>query len=51
MAKYELSDEQVKNVKAIMADANIKGATAPVIVDLLRALSSPVVEKKEQGGK
>ena len=47
MAKYELTDKQVQNLKALIMDSNIKGAVAPVIVELVRALENPVVEVKE----
>lgn len=44
MAKYELSDQQVRNLKAIIMDANIKGEVAPMIIGLLQALDNPVHE-------
>jgi len=44
--KIELSEEQVKNLQALIADANIKGSNALVIVGLQQALSKPVEEKE-----
>lgn len=44
MAKYELTDQQVQNLKALIMDANIKGAAAPAIVELLRVLDNPVTD-------
>lgn len=46
MAKYELTEQQVQNLKALIMDANIKGATAPVIVELMKVLDNPVGDKK-----
>lgn len=39
---YELSDLQVKNLKAIIADSTIKGAAAGAIVEVIVALESPI---------
>lgn len=47
MAQYELTEQQVQNMKAIIMDANIKGATANVIVELLKVLDNPVVKGKK----
>lgn len=47
MAKYELTDRQVQNLKALIMDANIKGAAAHAVVGLLMVLDSPVDEVKE----
>ena len=44
MAKYELSDDQVKQLLAIIASAQIRGNDAPVIIQLVQALQKPVVE-------
>lgn len=42
MSKYEFTEKQVENLKALILDANIKGAVAPVIVELLGVLAHPV---------
>ena len=42
--KYELSDVQVRNLRAILADANIKGRDAGAVMELVRAISSPIQE-------
>ena len=42
--KFELTEQQVQNLKAIVMDANIKGSMAPVIVDLMKALETPITE-------
>lgn len=47
MPRYELTEKQVQNLKALIMDANIKGAAAPAIVELLTSLDKPVVEDKE----
>lgn len=39
---YELSEVQVKNIVAIVNDANIKGGSAQAIVEVLASLSSPI---------
>lgn len=44
---FEFTDQQVQNLKALIMDANIKGAVAPVIVELLKVLENPVVENEE----
>ena len=45
MAKYELTDEQVKNLQNILANTQIRGADAPVIIKLVQALQKPIEEK------
>ncbi len=47
--KYEFTEQQVQNLKAIILDANIKGAMASIIIELLRALDSPVIENESSG--
>lgn len=47
MPKYEFTEQQVQNLKALIMDVNIKGAAAPVIVELLQVLENPIVEVKE----
>jgi len=47
MPKYELTEQQVQNLKALIMDANIKGAAAPTIVELINVLDCPVVEVKD----
>jgi hypothetical protein len=42
MALYELSEEQVRNLRTLIANANIKGADAPTIIELINALSRPI---------
>lgn len=44
--KYELSDEQVKTLQIILANANIKGSDAPAIINLNIALTKPIAEEK-----
>lgn len=44
MAKYELSDVQVRNLRAILADANIKGKDAGAILEIVKAISIPIQE-------
>lgn len=46
MAKYELSDEQVKQLMIILNNAQIRGADAPAIIELSRAIQIPVKEEK-----
>lgn len=46
--KIELTEQQVQNLKAIVLDANIKGAMAGVIIDLLKALDTPIIEEPEK---
>jgi hypothetical protein len=49
MAQYELSDDQVKVLKQVLANAQIRGADAPVIIELANSLSRPVVKEKKDG--
>ncbi len=51
MAKYEFSDAQVKNLRVIIADANIKGSAAIEVVAILQSLNKPIVEVKNEGTK
>lgn len=44
MAKYELTDQQAQNLKALLMDANIKGSAAVVVVELVHVLENPVDE-------
>lgn len=46
MAKYELSNQQVENLVALIMDANIKGSAAQTIVELLNVLGNPVKKGK-----
>ncbi len=48
MAKYELSDEQIKNLLSIINNAQITGAAAPTIILLAKALQSPIREPNEK---
>lgn len=45
MAKYELSDEQVKQLINIISAAQIRGADAPAVLKLAQALQQPLVDK------
>jgi len=47
MPRYEFNERQVQNLKALIMDANIKGAAAPAIVELIKVLDNPIVEVKE----
>lgn len=47
MAKYELTDQQVQNLKALIMDANIKGSVARTVAGLLDVLDNPVSEGKD----
>tara|TARA_Y100000310_G_scaffold162432_1_gene162398 strand:+ start:30 stop:179 length:150 start_codon:yes stop_codon:yes gene_type:complete len=46
MAKYELSDEQQKQLLAIISAAQVRGSDAPAIVNLAKALQSPLKEEE-----
>ena len=48
MPLYELSDKQVNDLRAIIANSDIKGGVAPLIVDLLNAISKPVKPEKPE---
>ena len=43
--KYELSDEQVKQIQNILANVTVKVSEAPIIMKLIQALNAPVKEK------
>lgn len=47
MARYELTNNQVKSLRALIANANIKGMDAPIILELQQALLRPIIEKQE----
>lgn len=42
--KYELSDEEVKALKNIIANIQIRGADAPMVIRISQALSRPIKE-------
>ena len=42
--KYELTDEHLRNLRAIIMDANIKGKDSPAIMSLMQALANPIRE-------
>jgi len=44
--KYELTDEQIKGLLALIANSNIKGESAEFIVVLKTALQNPIKEKE-----
>ena len=43
---YELSDEQVKNLLAIVSNVSIKGSEAPIIIGLVQALRTPLKDER-----
>lgn len=47
MARYELTEQQVQNLKAFIMDANIKGSAAYVVVELIAVLDNPVKKARE----
>ena len=46
MSKYAFTDQQVRNLKSLLMDANIKGSAASTIVELVHVLENPVDEVK-----
>jgi len=48
MAKYELSDVQVKNLVNLIMGASIKGKDAPVIINLLSVFREALDVKKDK---
>jgi len=48
MSKYELTDQQAENLKALLMDSNIKGSAAATIVELIDVLNHPVDEVKDR---
>lgn len=46
MARYEFTEKQAQNMRALIMDANIKGSAAEVVVELLKCLENPVVERE-----
>lgn len=48
---YNLSDQQVQQLKALIANAQIRGEDAPIIMGLIGALSMPIKEKPDVKGK
>jgi len=49
--KYELSEAQVKQLLSILANTQIRGADAPAIIELSRALQVPIKEEKKDEPK
>lgn len=48
MAKYELTETQVRNLQVIIQNATITLKEAQTMADLLKTLSTPIVPKKEE---
>ena len=51
MALYELNDAHVKNVMAVLSDANIKGHQAYAIAELQQLFTNPVKKKEDEVDK
>ena len=47
MALYRFSDDEVKQLRAILMNANIKGSDAPLVIVLMRNLQIPIPEQKK----
>ena len=46
--KYELSEEQVKNIFIFLNRVDLKGAEAAALLSIINSLSKPIEEVKEQ---
>lgn len=51
MAKYEISDSVKDNILKLISRVEIKGSEAPVVMEIFRCLSMPVVEKIKEREK
>lgn len=51
MPLYRLTDEQAKQLRAVLANAQIRGAEAPMIITLSQALMRAVPEPKPETPK
>jgi hypothetical protein len=51
MPKIVLSEEQVKQLLAIISAAQIRGADAPAIMELAKALQTPIKEEVKEVSK
>ncbi len=52
MALYEFNDDQVKFLNSLLANADIKGVMAPMVIQIANILRSPVkTEKKKEEKK
>ena len=51
MAKYELSDDQVKTITTLIANTTMRvsDALSPQITGILKALKEPIKKEKENG--
>ena len=45
MSKYELSDEQVKNLIILINNSTFKGEQANIVIDLKRSLNNPTKDE------
>ena len=45
---YELSDQQQKALLTLISNANIKGADAPIVVQIAQALQKPKKEEPKE---
>lgn len=51
MPLYLLTNEQAKQLRAVLANAQIRGSDAPMIIQLSQALMKPIPETKKEDGK
>ena len=47
--KFDFTQDDVKNLKALILAAPIKGIDAAVVVGLISKLNSPIIEVKDEG--
>lgn len=46
--KFELSQEQLNNLKVLLSRVNLSGAEVPGYVDLVNTLNNPLKEEPEE---
>lgn len=46
--KYELNQDQQKFLLAVLANSDIKGANAPMLLQVAQALQTPIKDAKEE---
>ncbi|GAF74182.1 unnamed protein product [marine sediment metagenome] len=47
--KYEISNEIKNNILKLLQRVDIKGGEAPVIMEIVKVLNTPIIEEKKDG--
>jgi tRNA C32,U32 (ribose-2'-O)-methylase TrmJ len=51
MVKFQLTNEQMRNLMSFLNRTQLAGQEVPAFMDIINALNKPVVEEKEEDKK